>query len=347
MKTHGAGILTIAALIVAGCLNAQCRDTPVYRYALEHWEPDTYELMIFHDAKAPSTIAPALAALARATNIAPANLTVTLVDADPDTNAAASPLPIGTPPPAIPGAALGYPAKTQPGQAAWEGRATAETFNTLVDSPARRELIERLAVGDKPAWVLIESNKATDNEQALRELKAQNIDPIRVRRDDPSEQVFIAILLHSEPNPARYEGQPLVFPVFGRGRVLNTIAGEKISAYNLAAAIHYMTNPCTHEVKDENPGTDMLLTADWGKLLQQQPSLTTIPPKPAVMVKTDAPETGISHGKVETVHPNVKTKPAIPAPNHTEILTITLAALVIISLVIVATIAYMVFFRRR
>jgi hypothetical protein len=41
---------------------------------------------------------------------------------------------------------------------------------------------------------------------------------IRLSRDDPAEEVFVDILMYSEPGLFEYQEDPMVFPVFGRGR---------------------------------------------------------------------------------------------------------------------------------
>ena len=47
---------------------------------------------------------------------------------------------------------------------------------------------------------------------------------LRVSRDDPKEQLLIQMLLGSEPD-LRERTEPMVFPVFGRGRALFALVG--------------------------------------------------------------------------------------------------------------------------
>ena len=52
---------------------------------------------------------------------------------------------------------------------------------------------------------------------------------IRLSRDDPAEEVFVDMLMYSEPGLFEYQEDPLVFPVFGRGRALYALAGRGIT----------------------------------------------------------------------------------------------------------------------
>ena len=61
--------------------------------------------------------------------------------------------------------------------------------------------------------------------------------------------------------------EPVVFPVFGRGRVLGTLAGDEIEAQNIQDVIAFLLNPCSCQIKIANPGFDLLMRADWYTLL--------------------------------------------------------------------------------
>lgn len=94
-----------------------------------------------------------------------------------------------------------------------------------------------------------------------------------VRRMDPKhpdEAVFAATLKHlltASGVPAR-KGEPIAFPVFGRGRVLEGIAASLMTAGSIKAACAYLCGECSCQVKDQNPGVDLLLHADWAGRLK-------------------------------------------------------------------------------
>jgi hypothetical protein len=72
-------------------------------------------------------------------------------------------------------------------------------------------------------------------------------------------------LLGSEPDLAGLS-EPMAFPVFGRGRVLYALVGAGITAENVRKAAEFLGGDCSCTVKRDNPGTDLLLIADWGEI---------------------------------------------------------------------------------
>jgi hypothetical protein len=90
---------------------------------------------------------------------------------------------------------------------------------------------------------------------------------LRVPRND-AEQALVAMLIGSEPDLAE-RSDPMVFPVFGRGRALLPLIGAGITAKNIHDSAAFLAGPCSCEVKEQNPGFDLLLAADWDVLLSQ------------------------------------------------------------------------------
>ena len=85
---------------------------------------------------------------------------------------------------------------------------------------------------------------------------------LRVPRDDPPSSALVAMLIGSEPDLAE-RTDPMVFPVFGRGRALLPLIGAGITAKNIHDSAAFLVGPCSCEVKEQNPGFDLLLAADW------------------------------------------------------------------------------------
>jgi hypothetical protein len=166
----------------------------------------------------------------------------------------------------------------------------------LTDSPIRQELVRRLASGQTAVWLLLESGDAEKDvpaanlvsqelknlEQTLElpELTASPDDSLavqlplevkfsvlRVPRND-AEQALVAMLIGSEPDLAE-RSDPMVFPVFGRGRALLPLIGAGITAHNIHDAAEFLAGPCSCQVKEQNPGFDPLLAADWDGLCRQ------------------------------------------------------------------------------
>lgn len=85
---------------------------------------------------------------------------------------------------------------------------------------------------------------------------------VRVSRNDPAEAWFVRTLLGVEPDLSIFK-EPMVFPVFGRGRVLPPFIGRGIQGELLIEAMEFATGACSCTVKDQNPGVDLLMTEDW------------------------------------------------------------------------------------
>jgi hypothetical protein len=83
-----------------------------------------------------------------------------------------------------------------------------------------------------------------------------------VARDDPAEQFLVRMLLGSEQDLAAF-ADPIAFPVFGRGRVLYALVGKGITEENVSEAVGFLVGPCSCQIKELNPGADLLITAAW------------------------------------------------------------------------------------
>jgi hypothetical protein len=75
--------------------------------------------------------------------------------------------------------------------------------------------------------------------------------------------MLLTLLSKSEPDLDEYADEPMVFPVFGRGRVLFTLIGEGITSDNIRETIAFLVGPCGCEIKMMNPGVDILMAANW------------------------------------------------------------------------------------
>jgi hypothetical protein len=85
----------------------------------------------------------------------------------------------------------------------------------------------------------------------------------RLSRGSADESLLENLLIHIEPDLVVYSTFPMAFPVFGRGRVLYALVGRGITGANISKSCFFMTEGCSCEVKELNPGVDLLLTADW------------------------------------------------------------------------------------
>ncbi len=60
----------------------------------------------------------------------------------------------------------------------------------------------------------------------------------------------------------------MVFPIFGRGRVLYALVGEGIATATIEEASRFLAGACQCTVKADNPGVDVLISYPWNERVQ-------------------------------------------------------------------------------
>jgi len=192
-------------------------------------------------------------------------------------------------PETLPELALWYPWQRGRTPPVWQGRLTPSTVKALLESPVRKKLAERLIDGQTTVWIFLESGNVDKDtvalkllkqelETAARELKEEaesmpdDLDSpeltyefsiLPFSRSDPNERMLLTLLSNSEPDLDKYSDEPIIFPVFGRGRALYALIGKGITADNIRETIAFLVGPCGCEVKMLNPGVDLLMAANW------------------------------------------------------------------------------------
>jgi hypothetical protein len=195
----------------------------------------------------------------------------------------------------LPALAIWYP--SQKGRAApfWTGEFTPAAVKALIQSPKRRQLAQRLTDGQTAVWVVVESGNAAKDKAvmqlldqqlatATKELKkmapelaeepdvpklSYEFSTLTISRSDPQERMLLDMLLKSEPDLGDYADEPIVFPVFGRGRALYALASEGINADTIRETISFLTGPCGCEIKMLYPGVDLLMAVNWDAAVMQ------------------------------------------------------------------------------
>ncbi len=197
----------------------------------------------------------------------------------------------------------------------WTVPLTAEAVNELVDSPVRRELVRRLIDGDSVVWILLETGDKQKDDTAAEMIKEKlkvlqktlklpaeqmiwedgtplapdrssklelKFSMIRLKRDDLREKFLIDSLLRTERDLLQFN-EPMAFPVFGRGIVLYALIGKGINEKNITYSCQFLTGPCSCQIKQQNPGVDLLLKANWSVVPQFQSAIAE-PISPYVVV---------------------------------------------------------------
>jgi hypothetical protein len=289
-------LVTAALSVGVGSPGSAC-SVPVFRYALELWPPDDFPLVVLHRGEL-NAADQALVERVRQSNLAnEANLRVTTVDVAGGLDPVGTELWESLEQPALdlPLLVLQTPARLGPTATVLTLELSEEHVDQLLDSPAREEISRRLLDDHSVVWVLLESGQAERDEKAFLTLSAEiarleetlelpepaaedllsaETEPlklifssIRVRRDDPAERALVAMLLNVEPdlNDPEFSSEPMIFPVFGRGRALYAIVGQGIVPTTIEEAARYLTGACQCTVKAENPGADLVMAVDWDR----------------------------------------------------------------------------------
>ena len=268
---------------------------PVFRYALERWVSDKYEILIIHDGPLNDTDQGLKESLAKSVG-EKSNSSVRSIDIRQSTDAGIVELWKKHSPSRNAVMAILYPlgARDVPNRLMHVGSFDERATKSLVDSPLRSETAKRLVAGESAVWIFVPSGHAdkdvpaleTLNRKLLRcqqELKLPAVEELAIEdaktmekaaqmriefstitlaRDDAQEQYPLKMLLASEDDLATSD-EPLAFPVFGRGRVLYALVGKGINDEMIQRACQFMVGPCSCQVKAQNPGFDLLMNVDW------------------------------------------------------------------------------------
>lgn len=279
---------------------------PVFRYALERWPAAPYDGVVVCKGELDDRGRELLSRLAgqKVPRGSFVNLTVRTVDPRANTlealPGAVTFLPPGKPPAFV----LRYPEEAAQRGVVWSGPLSESSVGQLLDSPMRRRIVQQLISGDSAVWILLESGDPERDNASARLLQTRlehaqrtltlpkpesGEDPtdltvthelkvafslIRLARDDRSEEVLVRLLLGSEDDLDDTR-EPMAFPIYGRGRLLYAMIGKGINPETIDEACAFLTGPCSCVVKEQNPGLDLLLSADWDRLVPRTPGLET------------------------------------------------------------------------
>ena len=288
-------LVALAVVFGFAAAAAYACNVPVFRFALERWRPDPYRMTVFHRGPVADAERALIGTLQEQQDFSSINLAIRTLEVG-ELNAADQELFASLINPQLPALVVHYPAHLRIAEPVWSGPLDRDTVARLTDSPIRNELVRRLADGQTAVWLLLESGqsekddaaamllqeqlKKLEQELKLPELTDSSEDkllsaaPLRVGFSvlrvprGAAEQPLIQMLLHSESDLAE-RSDPMVFPVFGRGRALLPLIGAGVTAENIHDSAAFLVGACSCEVKNQNPGFDLLLAADWDALLSQ------------------------------------------------------------------------------
>ena len=292
MKFFTATLLTLMLSSVATACNI-----PVFRYALERWRPDICELIVFHDGSFTESQKSFLSGLDAASvdSNGIANMKIVRQHVSESMDDSIATLWAGLQSQdsklALPYVVVRSMVGRGKSVNSWRGSIDDVAASGLLDSPIRRELTRRLVTGDSAVWLVLKSSNAERNSavttlltQQLTELGNKiplpegiglpgselfsdipllmKFSVLEIDPSDPAESYLVNFLHGMDPD-SKLADQPLVVPVFGRGRALEVIPASKVDAGLIEDLTLFLCGACSCQVKDMNPGFDLLLAKDW------------------------------------------------------------------------------------
>ena len=304
----------VIALLAASA--AQACDVPVFRYALERWESDPFQLVVFNHGPLDPVFAKKL------TDSQPnpedhkahVNWKVTTVDVDKAVPPLWSSLWEAMPKDKMPCAGLCTPEWRKGDPALWSGAFNEDAMTLLSTSPKRQEILGHLLKGTAVIWLVVETEDKARNEALNKLLKEQSerltkeiIIPaaggrgspdvrsplpievgfafVRVKFDDPAEQVLIRLLTNGTPIT-----EPMLYPVFGRARALASMKASSVDLDLVEETSRFLCGACSCQVKAQNPGFDLLVHAPWDSIFgDQEPPPSETQPRRATPIYVPIP----------------------------------------------------------
>ena len=341
--------LPAAGILLAPGSTYAC-SIPVFRYALQFWEPDPYDVLVFHKGALSEEDEKAVKQLTAAADPETrANVNIQRVDLAGEPGEALEALWKQQGTTKLPHVLMLYPESYGPAVPAESGSLAAFKVEAWTTSPARKAITERIAKGESAVWILLEcgdEKKDTAAANTLKETLAKlekslqlpeqapetdllfetgldvqadlrlAFSTLRVSRQDPAEKHFVSHLLSSEDDLREFD-EPMVFAVFGRGRMLPALVGKGINEDVVTEVASFLVGPCSCQVKAQNPGVDLLISVDWENLLHEANAALAeqASPVPSAAVAPDAVSSNEGEGDPPA--------PAGDAPLSTSVSTVS------------------------
>jgi len=280
---------------------------PVFRYALERWNVDRYTMVVMVDGEPTQEIAKAIKRVTEASATELANVEVQVLDIAELSPQQQWQLEDFDPTVETPHLQVFYPERNGSRRLCWEGSFTSAVADKWLRSPLRSKLADELVAGASAVFVLVECEDPELNQQVeetvrrgvsqamaeitipegviprlganeyLQQHPEASLDDV-LRCDVPLKVDFQIVRLALDNQSefalramgsglAASSSGPWLIPVFGRGRMLDTIDARELTARTVMNACQYMVGECSCTVKTQNPGVDLLMSANWSESL--------------------------------------------------------------------------------
>lgn len=287
-------VIIAAALLLAP--SADACSVPVFRYALEHWPADLFEVDVFYRGALTPDQRSVVSQLEDQSQINGGAVNWEVIHCNFDEPLAEDLQAVGetlgdVP---LPHVVLRGPGGRRGSAAVWSGP-LSEAKPSLWTSPARDELIDRLAKGDSVVWLVFRGSDEATSHRVVEQLQEQlprlaaeiplpvgdglpeselltklpldvRFSVLEVDGKSADEAVLRRLVTRGVADNASDDGA-IVVPVFGRGRAMTALKAESIDEAVLAECSGFLCGACSCQVKQSNPGFDLLLAVNWDERL--------------------------------------------------------------------------------
>jgi hypothetical protein len=289
-------VLSLLAFLAAAQSLSAC-SIPVFRFALERWTPDLFEVSVFCRGTLSDLDEQRVMRLEdqAVRNGGQLNLEVVRCNLDEGVPADLIDVWKSLNDAPLPTVVVRTPRRATGQSLVWHGRLNDPFLDTLVGSPARREIVQRLLHGDSVVWLFV---RGRDAEQADRTRKSLDVaiaqaaeqielpagigrpgsellakvplhlkfSVVEIAAEASDEQILLHLLRSALPQPPR-DGDSLIAPIFGRGRVLAVQSARDLEPETITDLTTYLCSACSCQVKQQNPGFDLLCEMNWDERL--------------------------------------------------------------------------------
>ena len=297
-KSQKFGLRFITLVIALNAITASTSacNIPVFRYALERWQPDYCDIVVFHQKPLAPEDAAAVTRLGLLSKskggVANFRLVLHAIDLDAKSDldllwqTMSAKTELSTP-------YVVVRSRIAKGKLVNSGRGSLSDFRPeqVLNSPARTELGRRLLTGSSTVWLVLKSSDEQRNvklrsllESKLKQLSndiplpegiglpgsellsevplLMKFSILEIDPADAKESHLVSLLSGLAPDVVK-ANQPLVVPVFGRGRALEVIPGDQVKESLVEDLTVFLSGACSCQVKEMNPGFDLLMSTDW------------------------------------------------------------------------------------
>jgi|GEM_PF-5232970 len=310
-------IYLITILLVLSAQTAFSCTVPVFQYAIERWNQSYYDGVLLYEGnltqKERETYAEFQKMLQKNNSLLNLRIEKLDVSSQPDKY---QQLLKDLRPDDLPALALWYPRQKGESEPFWVGDFQMQSLSKIVQSAKRREVTSHLIGGSPIVWMFIHPANQNVHKEKLGSLKngiSQSVSLMKqspqfkpilenggdevtfpvvtVSAGSPEESVLISMITGLQDISSIKD--PVVIPVFGRGRALTTFTADKINRDRIYNIMSFLLSPCACQIKMASPGTDMLIKAQWEKAfgefasLDNTPALTSVMPDSSATINTE------------------------------------------------------------